>query len=155
MVSIVVVGPSMSGKTTLCSTLVGLPPSSSSHDRMQTRSCFYLLMEVDNTPWHVWDTPALSNADDIGRGWPGEGALSEADIVVVCHDGRHAGPMALVRACGPDRCVIALTRSQCAAVDVSYTAEYLATLCTDGSLVPRARGHGMLMACLWTKACAC
>ena len=153
MVSVVVIGPSMSGKTTLCSRLVGF-----GDDEMalqQTRSCSYMTMEVDNRTFHIWDTPALTTEDEITQGWPGEGALEEADVVIVCHDGRHVGPMALVQACGPSRCIVALTRTAYAAMDVSYCLEYLRTTCDDGSLVPRVHGRDMLLSCLWQKTCAC
>ena len=149
MVSIVVVGPLMSGKTSLCRRLVGL-----GNDRAilrETRSCSYATMKINNTVCHVWDTPALNSAEEIDQSWPGEDTLAEANIVIVCHDGRHNGPMAIVRACGPSRCIIALTRSVHARTDVAYCLEYLSTVCDDGSLVPRAHSRDMLLLRMWQK----
>ena len=72
-------------------------------------------------------------------GWVGENALEEADVVVVCHDGsRDRCPMSLVRACGVDRCMLALTRGAAGREDISYAIEYLQTTCAGGTLVPRA-----------------
>ena len=153
MVSVVVVGPPMSGKTSLCSALAGL--NNRGVSMQQTHSCWYTEIDINQTPYHIWDTPAIADAEDINSGWAGEDALKEANVVVVCHDGRHVSPMPLVNACGPDRCIIALTRSLNACVDVSYCIEYLSTVCSDGSLVPRTYGRDMLLICLWHKACSC
>jgi len=147
MVSIVVVGPSMSGKTTVCSMLAGMYMEDP-HGFNVTCSCSYLTVVSSGTEWHVWDTPGLESPADIERGWAGEDVLAEADVVVVCHDGRHTSPMHLVDACGRDRCVIALTRGPAAAVDIAYALDYLRSPCSNGSLVPRASGSAQLLMCI-------
>ena len=141
----------MSGKSTTCSDLVGLA-GGRFHE---TCSCSYLSATVGGIEWHIWDTPALNDAADIENGWAGEDVLFEADVVLVCHDGRHAGPMDLVDACGRDRCVIALTRGPCAAVDVSYAIRYLQSPCSNGMLVPRAYGRGRLAYSIRMLLAAC
>jgi energy-coupling factor transporter ATP-binding protein EcfA2 len=151
MVSVVVVGPSMSGKTTLCSALAGM------HDTTipafdETCSCYYYTTVANGREWHIWDTPSISAPHEIEHGWAGEDTLREADVVVVCHDGHHSSPMPLVRECGIDRCIIALTRGPAAAVDVSYAVEYITTTCSNGMLVPRACSRGELVACISVKA---
>lgn len=149
MVSIAVVGPSMSGKTTVCSMLAGMstgdPPGFN-----VTCSCSYLTVVARGIEWHIWDTPSLDSAEDIECGWAGEDVLNEADIVVVCHDGRHASPMHLVDACGRDRCIIALTRGPAAAIDVAYALDYIRSPCSNGTLVPRAYGLSALL--MWIES---
>ena len=135
MVSLAVVGPSMSGKTTLCMQLAGLD-ATTVHE---TCAANYLCVDVDGTEWHIWDTPSVNKVTEMSNGWAGEGVVEEASIVVVCHDGRRdSSPMPLVHACGIDKSILALTRGPSAAADVSYTLDYLRTTRSDGSLVPRA-----------------
>ena len=151
MVSIVVVGPPMSGKTTLCHSLAGMHCQDTPVFN-ETCSCSFYTMDVNGREWHIWDTPSISSPHEVDRGWTGEDALREATVVVVCHDGHHGSPMPLVRECGVDRCIIALTRGLAAAVDVSYAMEYLATPCSGGVLVPRAVGRADLIAGISMKA---
>lgn len=151
MVSVVVVGPAMSGKTTLCGDIVGLGRDARPVFA-ETCSASYLSVLIDGVEYHVWDTPRLDSIDSMRRGWVGENALDEADIVIVCHDGRHAGPVPLVNACGPDRCIVALTKSGAAAADISYLVDYLRTVRSDSRLVPRVRGRAGLLARMWLMA---
>jgi len=60
--------------------------------------------------------------------------------------------MALVTACGPDRCIIALTKAHPAAVDISYILDYLRAVRSDGRLVPRVRGRRQLLTRMWLMA---
>lgn len=144
MVSVVVVGAEMSGKTTLCHRLLGFKEP---RQHLKTQSCYYLSAFVNNQEWHVWDTPALASRSDIEAGWSGESVLREANVVVVCHDGRYNyNPMELVEACGKNRAVIALTNGQNAAFDLSYMLPYLQTSCCYSTmLVPRASDLNMLI----------
>ena len=145
MVSIVVVGPPMSGKTTLCSSLVEMHGDSLPAFDVTCSSNYYTV-DTNGIEWHIWDTPGVSSPADTEHGWAGEDTLREADVVVICHDGRHGSPMPLVRQCGVDRCVIALTRGPTSAVDISYVVEYLRTPRGNGTLVPRAYGRSQLVA---------
>ncbi len=125
----------MSGKTTLCMMLAGLD-TTAVHE---TCASNYLCVDVDDVEWHIWDTPAVNNVSEMHAGWAGEGVVEEATVVVVCHDGRRdSSPMPLIRACGVDNAILALTRGPAAAADVSYMLDYMRTTRTDGSLVPRA-----------------
>ena len=146
MVSIAVVGPSMSGKTHLCVMLAGLPSVEASVYNA-TRGIGYLKSDVDDTPWHIWDTPCYERS-----GWPGGQVVMEADVVVVCHDGRRvADPCALVRDMGVDKCVLALTRTPLAGADLSYTLDYFRLTTSRGTLVPVVPtfdGAGRLVATL-------
>jgi len=148
MVSVVVVGPAMSGKTTLCSLLSFMHDSTSTPAFEETCGCSFYTIALNGRECHIWDTPSLSSPDDIDHNWAGEDALREADVVIVCHDGHHANPMALVRACGADRCIIALTRGEAGCMDVSYAIEYITTRCSNGMLVPRACSRVELVACI-------
>jgi hypothetical protein len=132
MVSIVVVGPAMSGKTQLCAMLADLPGAMESrHD--ETCGVDYLKLDVNCVPWHVWDTPRL----DSDGGWAGEAAAREASIVVVCHDGRRSFDlMRVVREFGVDRCIIALTRTPLAGASLNWAVSYLRTTDSRGSLIP-------------------
>ena len=137
MVSVAVVGPPMSGKTTLSCRLADC--AMDPYPLFQaTCSCSYLTVCVGDNEWHIWDTPGLETPGAIVDGWAGHACLSEADVVIVCHDGRHANPMELVEACGADRCVIALTKGPGAIFDISYIGSYLTTRTRAGFLVPRA-----------------
>ena len=149
MVSVVVVGPSMSGKTTLCRQLLGMDCMQPHH---ATLSCYYLTASVNGCEWHVWDTPALETAADIDKGWPGEEVLAEADVVLVCHDGRYVDPMALVEACGTSRCIVVLTKSERSGLDMSYFLHYL-QCCQDNllQLVPRVQDTTQLIALICIK----
>ena len=63
--------------------------------------------------------------------------LSEADVVLVCHDGRvESNPMDFVSVCGADRCIIVLTRGLSSRADVSYMLSWLKTTTSAGFLVP-------------------
>ena len=147
MVSVVVVGFPMSGKTTLVSALANLTTPRSGF--RETCSCNFVGLKVNSTEWHVWDTPRVSCSDDISRAWIGYAALEEADVVVVCHDGnRNMCPMSLVRACGTDRCVIALTRGAAGREDMSYAIDYLRATCSSGALVPRTHNITQLMSAI-------
>lgn len=137
MVSVVIVGPSISGKTTLCHQLAGYTPPT---NHTVTLSCYYLTAMVNNLEWHVWDTPALPETGDTDAGWPGEDVLQEANIVLVCHDGRYANPMNIVDKCGRDRCIIVFTKENGAELDLSYFLTYLqGTACFGLQLVPREK----------------
>lgn len=147
MVSVVVVGYPMSGKTTLVASLANLSTPKSGY--RETCSCNFVGMEVNGVEWHVWDTPRVRGADDISPTWIGHAALEEADAIVVCHDGKQEHcPMSLVRACGVDRCVVALTRGASGKEDMSYAMQYLRTTCSSGALVPRAYSTSGLLSSL-------
>lgn len=119
MVSIAVVGPSMSGKTHLCLMLAGLNSTPASVHR-ETCGTNFLKVEVDNTPWHIWDTPAFEES-----GWAATDVANEANVIVICHDGRYdCDPCRYVRHFGTDRCIIALTRSQFAGMNLSWSIDY-------------------------------
>lgn len=135
MLSIVLVGPTMSGKTRLCMEL-GQQHSSSTVGT--TRSTSSIVLTVNGAEWHIWDTPAVCAADlATGGPWIAHDVLDEADVVVVCHDGRSdSSPIPLVRACGPDRCIIARTRGAASYHDLSYFMDYLRTTTSSGRLVP-------------------
>lgn len=137
MVSVAVVGPPMSGKTTMCCRLANCAVDSYPAFQV-TCSCSYLTVCVGGDEWHIWDTPGLVTPAAILQGWAGHACLDEADVVLVCHDGRHANPMELVEACGADRCVIALTKGSGAIFDISYIGSYLTTTTRLGFSVPRA-----------------
>ena len=74
----------------------------------------------------------------LNEWWAGEHVLAEADVVLVCHDGRQANPMHIVAACGPSRCILVLTNSVESGLDLSYVPEYWSPSYMDGlALVPR------------------
>ena len=131
MVSIVVVGKSMSGKTHLCMMLSGLasaPPSIYA----DTRGTNFLKLDVNDRPWHVWDTPAYEES-----GWSAESIANEADIIVICHDGtRGDNPCYFLDVFGPSRCIIALVRTPFAGANLSWASDYFRRLTWNGSLVP-------------------
>ena len=127
MACIVVVGPATSGKTTTCFELSGV-----TGPLAVTYCAHYIATEVNGVEWHIWDTPSISDTD-----WAAEAVLTEADVVVVCYDGRAGeGPLPIVRRCGANRCVIALTRG--AVSYVSCAVQYLRETRHDGTLVPVA-----------------
>lgn len=131
MVSVTVVGPSMSGKTHVCVMLSGLSCVSSALYN-ETLGVNMLKTDVNGIPWHIWDTPAYSC-----EGWAGRSAVDDSDVVVVCHDGsRNCNPCDIVKACDPNKCVIALTRSPYAGANLSYVKDYFCTTTSEGSLVP-------------------
>ena len=147
MVSVVVVGPPMSGKTTLCSALAHMRDDTMpAFDETCSSYCYTIV--ANGREWHIWDTPSVLSPHDIDHNWAGEDTMREADVVVVCHDGHHGNPMPLVRECGVDRCIIALTRGPAAAADISYAVEYIMTSRSNGMLVPRASSHAELVACI-------
>lgn len=142
----------MSGKSTLCYELLNMRRPSLS----TTSCCYYLAAAVNNVEWHVWDTPAVECPDDIYNGWPGEHVLQEADVVLVCHDGRYTNPMQLVQACGTDRCILVLTKTESSSLDVSYYVSYMQTAASGGfRLVPRVRTRGALLAAIVQIAYKC
>ena len=131
MVSVVVVGPAISGKTHLCVMMAGIAtvPASVYNDTVSTN---YLKMDVNGVPWHIWDTPRYEVS-----GWVAEDVAAEASVVVVCHDGRRlVNPCELVRQFGVDRCVIALTRTALAGANLSWSMDYYRTVTSSGTLVP-------------------
>ena len=118
----------MSGKTHLCVMLAGLP-TSRYHETCGTHC---LKTDVNGVPWHIWDTPAYQK-----HSWPAESVVAAADIVVVCCDGtRGVNPCECVQQLGPERCIIALTRTCYAGANLSYVLDYLKMTTLDGSLVP-------------------
>ena len=132
MVSVVVVGPAMSGKTHLCLTLAGVPSTFG-----QTCCASYLSIEVNDSEWHIWDTPRGAPSDMLDSRWLAKDILLEADVVLVCHDAQAgSNPMQYVRACGASRCIIVLTRGTSALNDLSYFYDYLTTSAQPGKLVP-------------------
>lgn len=137
MVSIVVVGPPMSGKTSLCLNLAGMAtPVGNLTPAGETCCTSYLCIQVNNREWHVWDTPRASSSDIQGPHWVASDILKEADVVLVCHDAQPgSNPMNYVRSCGPHRCIIVLTRKH-AERDISFYLEYLQTEAYAGQLVP-------------------
>lgn len=131
MVSVAVVGPPMSGKTHLCVMLSGLPTASRSVYN-ETCGVHYLKTDVDSVPWHIWDTPSY-----VDIGWAGAHTAGEAQVVVVCHDGRRGeNPCELAKKLNVDKCIIALTCTPLAGADLSYTLDHLRTTTRYGSLVP-------------------
>lgn len=136
MLSVVVVGPLMSGKTRLCMSLANQQSSFLG----QTCSASSVSLSVNNVEWHIWDTPAVHASDiaDDSRSWLAHDVLQNANVVVVCHDGRpeSKGPMPLVRACGVDRCIVVRTRGSSSYHDLSFFVDYLQTCTSDGMLVP-------------------
>ena len=121
----------MSGKTHLCVMLAGLPSVQASVYNA-TRGIGYLKSDVDDTPWHIWDTPYYERT-----GWTGAQVVMDADVVVVCHDGRRAAnPCTLIRYMGVDKCVLALTRTPLAGADLSYMLDYFCLTTSRGTLVP-------------------
>lgn len=147
MVSVVVVGYRMSGKTTLVASMANIPAPESGF--RETCGCNYVGVNINGQEWHVWDTPYIASVDSMSSGWMGEEPLKEADVVVVCHAGhRDKSVMELVRACGVDRTVIAMTRGRCGREDYSYAIEYLCTTRSNGTLVHRAYGVTDLIACV-------
>ena len=136
MLSVVVVGPSMSGKTRLCMSLSEQHSSSLG----TTCSASSVCISVNDREWHVWDTPAVLAAEIVNssESWLAHDVLREANVVVVCHDGRpeSKGPIPLVRACGVDRCIIVRTRGSSSYHDLPFFLDYLKTSTSDGSLVP-------------------
>lgn len=134
MVSIVLIGPAMSGKTHLCLTLAQQNCTCVG----KTQSASHISINVNDEEWHVWDTPSVS-ADEItsNSSWIGHDVLSEADVVIVCHDGRTlCNPMHYVKACGTDRCIILRTRGAQACHDLWFLSEYLQQVTSFGQLVP-------------------
>jgi len=131
MVSVAVVGPSMSGKTHLSYMLSGLPYISRSvYNETLAASC--LKTDVNGVPWHIWDTPAYTT-----EAWAAAAVVHEAMVVVVCWDGRRdMDPSDYTSAFGTDRCVIALTRSLYAGANLSCARTYFSTTTTAGALVP-------------------
>jgi GTPase SAR1 family protein len=125
MVSIAVIGPPTSGKSSTCLAMSGV-----TGPLAETCGVNYICTDVNGDEWHVWDTPPYTST-----GWAGECIANEADVIVVCYDGRSGeGPLPLVKKYGVDRCVIALTRG--ARSYVSHAIEHLRTTRHDGSLVP-------------------
>lgn len=131
MVSVVIVGPPMSGKTHLSMMLSGLEvlPRSAYNETCST-DC--LKVDVNDSPWHIWDTPRFEGSD-----WPADAVAREADVIVVCHDGtRDSNPCNLIEHFGADRCIVALTRHGLAGSNLSWAVRYLSTLTTAATLVP-------------------
>lgn len=132
MVSVAVLGPSMSGKTHLCVMLAGIE-----HDLKsvysETCGVNYLKVDINDKPWHIWDTPAFERT-----GWAAEEVAFECDILIICHDGRHeSNPCDLVDKFGADRCIIALTRSPFAGCNLFWVFNYFRLASNlDLSLVP-------------------
>ena len=121
----------MSGKTHLCVMLAGLPSVEPSVYN-STRGIAFLKSDVDDVPWHIWDTPSYNRS-----GWVGSEVVLDADQVVVCHDGRRlADPCSLIRDMGVDKCVLALTRTPLAGADLSYVMDYFRLTTSRGTLVP-------------------
>ena len=143
MVSVAVVGPSMSGKTHLTYLLSGLP-SISTAVYGETLAAICLKTDVNAVPWHIWDTPAFT--DDA---WPAQAIVDEAMVVVVCWDGRRdMDPSDYTSVFGADRCIIALTRSLYAGANLACARTYMSTTTSVGALVPvvqAALGVGYLV----------
>ena len=131
MVSLVVVGPPMSGKTHLCVRLAGLP-SAQQGVYNDTRSIDYLKTDIDGRPWHIWDTPAYEQS-----GWAGTEIIDTADVIVVCHDGRRrSNPCDIIADMDANKCIIALTRTPVAGANLSYMVQYFRTTTSYGTLLP-------------------
>ena len=77
MVSVVVVGPAMSGKTSLCGDIVGLC-GDARPVFAETCSASYLSMLIDGVEYHIWDTPRLDSIDSMRRGVKGQLMRSQA-----------------------------------------------------------------------------
>ena len=104
MVNTIVLGPSASGKTTLCYKLTGLQCDTT---HVPTMAVDYMQCTVNKTQFNVWDTPACINYDvpDIARG-----VMDDCDVIVICYDGRREwSPMPLCKTVGKSRVILALT----------------------------------------------
>lgn len=105
MVNVLVVGPSASGKTTLCYAIVG---KEGPDNLRSTTAMNYLSCNISSRSVVVWDTPACVESDipHIARG-----TAADCDVVVVCYDGRRSwSPVPIVQNAGAHKCIIALTR---------------------------------------------
>ena len=134
MTSIVFIGPAMSGKTHMCLALA----EQSCACIGKTQSTSHVSVSVNNAEWHFWDTPSAS-AHDIthDESWIGHDVLNEADVVIVCYDGRSScNPMEYVQACGIDRCIILRTRGAQPCHDLWFLPMYLQHVTSHGQLVP-------------------
>lgn len=104
MVNSIVIGPSASGKSTLCYKLVG---SQYDTTHRPTIAVDYMQCSVNNVQFNVWDTPACigDTVPDIARG-----VLDDCDVAIVCYDGRREwSPADMIRALGCTKAVLALT----------------------------------------------
>ena len=131
MVSVVVTGHEMSGKTCLALSLAGFSQRDNSiyHETCTTQ---YLKADVDGRPWHIWDTPAFNKHD-----WPAFDVLDEASAIVVCHDGRSEhDPFDLIRSFDVNKCIIAHTKHANAGCNLSWMHQYFNTVTSEGLLVP-------------------
>ena len=105
MVNVLVVGPSASGKTTLCYAMVG---KEGPDNLRSTTAMNYLSCNISSRSVVVWDTPACVEGDipQIARG-----TAADCDVVVVCYDGRRGwSPVPIVKSAGAHKCIVALTR---------------------------------------------
>ena len=82
MVNAIVIGPSASGKTTLCYKLVGKQFDTT---HRPTIAVDYMQCTVNNVQLNVWDSPACveNEVPQIALG-----VLDDCDVAVVCYDGR-------------------------------------------------------------------
>lgn len=150
MVSVAVVGPPMSGKTHLCVMLAGLRTAVRSLYN-ETCGVHFLKSDVDSVPWHIWDTPSYTDT-----GWAGLHTAHEAQVIIVCHDGRRGeNPCTVVHKLGVDKCIIALTRTPQASADLTYVLDYLRMATSCGSVVPIVPAfdvHGRLISTIQSVA---
>ena len=134
MLSIVFVGPSMSGKTDVCLSLA----QQNTVCTGITQSASYVAVQVNGSEWHFWDTPGVSLEELQGdTAWIAQDIFDEADVIVICYDGRtNYSPIAYARACGVDRCIILRTRGAQPCHDLWYFVDYLRLTTSRGQLVP-------------------
>ena len=104
MVNSIVVGPTASGKSTLCFKIVGMQVDAT---HRPTAAVDYMECVVNDRQLNVWDTPACVQ-DKIPE--MAQGVLQDCDIVVVCYDGRREwSPIHIVKNVGEQKCILALT----------------------------------------------
>lgn len=107
MVNSIVLGPSASGKSTLCYKLVGMQYDST---HRPTIAVDYMQCTVNGKQFNVWDTPACISdcVPDIALG-----VMGDCDVAVVCYDGRREwSPVEIIRTVGAERTILALTDSR-------------------------------------------
>ena len=134
MLSIVLVGPSMSGKTHVCLSLAQQHCTNTG----TTQSASHISINVNGKEWHIWDTPGVTIEQLNGNTpWIAQDILNEADVIVICYDGRTSyNPVLYAKACGVERCIILRTRGAQPCHDLWFFFDYLRMTTKRGQLVP-------------------
>lgn len=104
MVNSIVIGPSASGKSTLCFKLVGMQCDTT---HRPTIAVDYMQCTVNDIQFNVWDTPpCIENEVPVIAA----GVLGDCDVAVVCYDGRREwSPVGIIETVGAHRAILALT----------------------------------------------